>query len=162
MQRVHRTIVSVVNRQPRLAIFAFTAHTPICTPMPAGGVHNEIGGCSSSGVLPTSGSPVRGRAGFKCCRWCTKSTLRRADKTTMFREIPSDSRFYGAGAYLPGSDINGVVCGSSHANSRFLCTEHHLLRVKHEASAGTLLLLHTTPLLLPPDTPHRCSCPRNL
>jgi len=46
----------------------------------------------------------------------------KADKTTMFREIPSDSRFYGVGVYLPGSDINGVVCGSSHSNSRFLCT----------------------------------------
>ena len=51
-----------------------------------------------------------------------------------------------------GPDSNGDVLGSGHANSRFLCNEHDKVRQIQEALAETSVhLLHTTPLLLPPD-----------
>jgi hypothetical protein len=70
----------------------------------------------------------------------------------MFREIPAGSMFFGAGSHWRGSNSNGNLCGSGHANSRFLCKQHDHLRRRLEAVAETTVhLLYTTPLLLPPD-----------
>jgi hypothetical protein len=70
----------------------------------------------------------------------------------MFREIPAGSMFFGAGSHWRGSNSNGNLCGSGHANSRFLCKQHDLLRRRLEAVAETTVhLLHTTSLLLPAD-----------
>ena len=107
-----------------------------------------------SGRVPAvSDLPARGRAGFKCCRWCDRSTARKVahkvDRTAAFEEIPVGSMIFGTGTYWHGLHSNS---GTAHANSRFLCNQHDRIRQRQEASAETTVhLLHTTPLLLPPD-----------
>ena len=124
--------------------------------MTGGRGNQRIDGYPSAGVLAASDNPDRGRAGFKCCRRCDRSTKQcHSNKTTVFREIPAGSMFFGAGLYWRGPDSNGDVWGSGHANSRFLCNEHDKIRQKQEALAETSVhLLHATPRLLPPD--HFC------
>ena len=112
--------------------------------MPAVGEHHGTGG-HPAGV--PAALDYR-RAGFKCCRWCDKSTARKTDKTIMFRAIPADSVFFGAGAYWRGPDSNGDVLGSGHANSRLLCDEHDKVRQTQERRWRRRRC-----------TPHRCSCP---
>ena len=129
--------------------------------MPAVGEHH--GTCGHPAGVPAALDCRRGRAGFKCCRWCDKSTACKADKTIMFREIPAGSVFFGAGAYWRGPDSNGDVLGSGHANSRFLCNGHDKVRQKQEPLAETSVhLLHTTPKspeYSAKEVPNRASLP---
>ena len=81
--------------------------------VPAGGQHRGTGGYLAG---PAVSDCQRGRAGFKCCRCCDKSTSRKVDKAKVFSEIPAGSMFLDAGAYWQGPDNNGDVGGSGHAS----------------------------------------------